>query len=42
MAAALSPAAAKAMVLAMVLSPSPGELLLHYQPELGTPLRLQQ
>jgi len=29
-------------VLVMVLSPLPGELLLHYQPELGTPLRLQQ
>lgn len=28
--------------LVMVLSPSLCELLLHYQPELGTPLRLQQ
>lgn len=29
-------------VLVMVLSPSLRELLLHYQPELGTLLRLQQ
>lgn len=29
-------------VLVMLLSPSLPELLLHYQPELGTLLRLQQ